>query len=168
MDNGNRGIGQSIEQWNQLEAPPYVPERKNLDPRLEQTNIEGDIEKKSESLIDKTNLIDRTESSKYDDRGVLGGVGFNAMNFLQQNSQTEQAPLGEIIDINGRSDGGENEIIGTDLPKAEDIDGLEPELVKVVDQVIKIKDPGEKYKKKRELSAKLLLDRYGRILGQDN
>ena len=59
-------------------------------------------------------------------------------------------------------------MLGTDLPKAKDIDGLEPELIKAVDSVINIKDPVSKYKKMRELKAKLLLDRYGRILGQGN
>ena len=54
------------------------------------------------------------------------------------------------------------------MPKAKDIDGLEPELIKAVDSVIDIKDPVTKYKKMRELKAKLLLDRYGRVLGQGN
>ena len=62
----------------------------------------------------------------------------------------------------------EGRVLGTDLPKAKDMDGLEPEFVKAVSEVMKIKDPNEKYKRKRELAAKLLLDRYGRVLGQGN
>ncbi len=62
----------------------------------------------------------------------------------------------------------EGKVVGTDLPKARDMDGLEPEFMRAVSEAIKIKDPNEKYRKKRELAAKLLLDRYGRVLGQGN
>lgn len=62
----------------------------------------------------------------------------------------------------------EGKIVGTDLPKAKDMDGLEPEFIKAVIEAMKIKDPNKKYRKKRELTDKLLLDRYGRVIGQGN
>lgn len=80
----------------------------------------------------------------------------------------QTAPLGEVVTTDTFSVNKKDEVLGTDLPKAKDIDGLEPELIKAVDSVINIKDPVSKYKKMRELKAKLLLDRYGRILGQGN
>lgn len=80
----------------------------------------------------------------------------------------QTAPLGEVVTTDTFSVNKKDGVLGTDLPKAKDIDGLEPELIKAVDSVINIKDPVSKYKKMRELKAKLLLDRYGRILGQGN
>lgn len=82
--------------------------------------------------------------------------------------EMQTAPLGEVVTTDTFSVNKKNEVLGTDLPKAKDIDGLEPELIKAVDSVINIKDPVSKYKKMRGLKAKLLLDRYGRILGQGN
>ena len=82
--------------------------------------------------------------------------------------EIQTAPLGEVVTTDTFSVNKKDEVLGTDLPKAKDIDGLEPELIKAVDSVINIKDPVSKYKKMRELKAKLLLDRYGRILGQGN
>lgn len=75
--------------------------------------------------------------------------------------------LGKIVTVGTRTfeDG---KLIGTDLPKARDRDGLEEEILKEVEKTKKIKSPTMQYRQKRMLSAKLLLDRYGRILGQDN
>ena len=78
-----------------------------------------------------------------------------------------KSDLGKIVTVGTRTfeDG---KLIGTDLPKALDRDGLEEEILKEVEKTKKIKSPTMQYRQKRMLSAKLLLDRYGRILGQDN
>ena len=78
-----------------------------------------------------------------------------------------KSDLGKIVTVGTRTfeDG---RLIGTDLPKARDRDGLEEEILKEVEKTKKIKSPTMQYRQKRMLSAKLLLDRYGRILGQDN
>ena len=78
-----------------------------------------------------------------------------------------KSDLGKIVTVGTRTfeDG---RLVGTDLPKARDRDGLEEEILKEVEKTKKIKSPTMQYRQKRMLSAKLLLDRYGRILGQDN
>ena len=78
-----------------------------------------------------------------------------------------KSDLGKIATVGTRTfeDG---KLIGTDLPKAKDRDGLEEEILKEVEKTKRIKSPTMQYRQKRMLSAKLLLDRYGRILGQDN
>ena len=78
-----------------------------------------------------------------------------------------KSDLGKIVTVGTRTfeDG---KLIGTDLPKARDRDGLEEEILEEVEKTKKIKSPTMQYRQKRMLSAKLLLDRYGRILGQDN
>ena len=78
-----------------------------------------------------------------------------------------KSDLGKIVTVGTRTfeDG---KLIGTDLPKARDRDGLEEEILKEVEKTKKIKSPTMQYRQKRMLSSKLLLDRYGRILGQDN
>ena len=78
-----------------------------------------------------------------------------------------KSDLGKIVTVGTRTfeDG---KLIGTDLPKARDRDGLEEEILKEVEKTKKIKSPTMQYRQKRMLSAKLLLDRYGRILGQEN
>lgn len=75
--------------------------------------------------------------------------------------------LGKIVTV-GTLTFEDGKLIGTDLPKARDRDGLEEEILKEVEKTKKIKSPTMQYRQKRMLSAKLLLDRYGRILGQDN
>ena len=78
-----------------------------------------------------------------------------------------KSDLGKIVTVGTRTfeDG---KLIGTDLPKAKDRDGLEEEILKEVEKTKRIKSPTMQYRQKRMVSAKLLLDRYGRILGQDN
>ena len=78
-----------------------------------------------------------------------------------------KSDLGKIVTVGTRTfeDG---KLIGTDLPKVKDRDGLEEEILKEVEKTKKIKSPTMQYRQKRMLSAKLLLDRYGRILGQEN
>lgn len=78
-----------------------------------------------------------------------------------------KSDLGKIVTVGTRTfeDG---KLIGTDLPKARDRDGLEEEISKEVEKIKKIKSPTMQYRQKRILSANFIDDRYGRILGQEN
>ena len=169
MNNGNVGPGQMMGQWNNFEAPNYNPEYKNLDPILSKTEntFEQKIEQRAEQLSDDVNRANEVAGNAYGNTAILGNASINAMDF-QQNPEMNTAPLGEVVTTYVLQPEKKGEVLGTDLPKAKDIDGLEPELIKAVDSVIDIKDPVTKYKKMRELKAKLLLDRYGRVLGQGN
>ena len=142
---------------------------KNLDPTLSKTEntFEQKIEQRAEQLSDDVNRANEVAGNAYGNTAILGNASINAMDF-QQNPEMNTAPLGEVVTTDVLQPEKKGEVLGTDLPKAKDIDGLEPELIKAVDSVIDIKDPVTKYKKMRELKAKLLLDRYGRVLGQGN
>ena len=78
-----------------------------------------------------------------------------------------KSDLGKIVTVGTRTfeDG---KLIGTDLPKARDRDGLEEEILKEVEKIKKIKSPTMQYRQERILSANFIDDRYGRILGQEN
>lgn len=78
-----------------------------------------------------------------------------------------KSDLGKIVTV-GTLTFEDGKLIGTDLPKARDRDGLEEEILKEVEKTKKIKSPTMQYRQERILSAKLLDDRYGRILGQKN
>ena len=168
MDNGNVGPGQMMGQLNNFEAPQYNPNQRNLDPLLQQESLEQNIEQRVEQLPNNMNMMGQNVASAYDKTGVLGGAGLNATELLGEQTKEVVPSLGEVMTVGNITYDQSGKVMGTDLPKAKDMDGLEPEFIKAVDQVIKMKNPVEKYKKKRELAAKLLLDRYGRILGQGN
>lgn len=78
-----------------------------------------------------------------------------------------KSDLGKIVTVGTRTfeDG---KLIGTDLPKARDRDGLEEEILKEVEKIKKIKSPTMQYRRERIMSRKVLRDLYGRILGQEN
>lgn len=172
MDNGNVGPGQMMGQWNNFEVPKYYnPNQRNTDPLLAQGTVEQGVEQRGEQLPENMNLVNQGTPSLYGNTAILGGAGINATEFMSGAGEQEtekQTPLGEVVTVGNMTYDEKGRVMGTDLPKAKDMDGLEPEFVKAVDQVVKIRNPGEKYKKKRELAAKLLLDRYGRVLGQGN
>lgn len=167
MDNGNVGPGQMMGQWSNFEAPQYNPNQRNVDPILSQESLEQGIEQGVEQLPNNMNATNQGPSNAYENAMALGNAGINATGFLTA-GESPQAPLGEVVTVGNLTYDDEGRVLGTDLPKAKDMDGLEPEFVKAVSEVMKIKDPNEKYKRKRELAAKLLLDRYGRVLGQGN
>ena len=169
MSNGNVGPGQTVGQLNNFGASNYNPEYKNLDPTLSKTEnaFEQKIEQRAEQLSDDVNRVNEVAGNAYGNTAILGNASINAMDF-QQNPEMNTAPLGEVVTTDVLQPEKKGEVLGTDLPKAKDIDGLEPELIKAVDSVIDIKDPVNKYKKMRDLKAKFLKDRYGRILGQGN
>ena len=78
-----------------------------------------------------------------------------------------KSDLGKIVTVGTRTfeDG---KLIGTDLPKARDRDGLEEEILKEVEKIKKIKSPTMQYRQERMLSANFIWDHYGRIPGQEN
>ena len=78
-----------------------------------------------------------------------------------------KSDLGKIVTVGTRTfeDG---KLIGTDLPKARDRDGLEEEILKEVEKIKKIKSPTMQYRQERIMSRKVLWDCYGRIPGQEN
>lgn len=78
-----------------------------------------------------------------------------------------KSDLGKIVTV-GTLTFEDGKLIGTDLPKARDRDGLEEEILKEVEKTKKIKSPTMQYRQERILSAKLLDDRYRRKLGQEN
>ena len=78
-----------------------------------------------------------------------------------------KSDLGKIVTV-GTLTFEDGKLIGTDLPKARDRDGLEEEILKEVEKTKKIKSPTMQYRQEKILSKKLLKDRYGRKLGQEN
>lgn len=168
MSNGNVGPGQTVGQWNNFEAL-NTPEYKNLDPALTKTenSFEQNIEQKNEQFSKNVDRANELTKDAYGNTAILGNASINAMDFQQQPS-VGTAPLGEVVTSETLRTDKKEDILGTDLPKAKDIDGLEPEFVKAVDLVIDIKDPVNKYKKMRAIRDQFLLDRYGRKIGQGN
>lgn len=168
MSNGNVGPGQTVGQWNNFEAL-NTPEYKNLDPALTKTenSFEQNIEQKNEQFSKNVDRANELTKDAYGNTAILGNASINAMDFQQQPS-VGTAPLGEVVTLETLRTDKKEDILGTDLPKAKDIDGLEPEFVKAVDSVIDIKDPVNKYKKMRAIRDQFLLDRYGRKIGQGN
>ena len=168
MSNGNVGPGQTVGQWNNFEAL-NTPEYKNLDPALTKTenSFEQNIEQKNEQFSKNVDRANELTKDAYGNTAILGNASINAMDFQQQPS-VGTAPLGEVVTSETLRTDKKEDILGTDLPKAKDIDGLEPEFVKAVDSVIDIKDPVNKYKKMRAIRDQFLWDRYGRKIGQGN
>ena len=78
-----------------------------------------------------------------------------------------KSDLGKIVTV-GTLTFEDGKLIGTDLPKARDRDGLEEEILKDVEKIKKIKSPTMQYRQEKMLSKKLLKDRYGRTPGQEN
>lgn len=165
-NNGNVGPGQGVEQWG-LEKLQYTPNRHNLDPNMRQESMEAGIEQSAEQLPNNMNLVNQGPPNAYDNANMMGNAGLTATGFLSS-EEAPQAPLGEVVTVGNMTFDDKGKIVGTDLPKAKDMDGLEPEFIKAVIEAMKIKDPNEKYRKMRELVDKLLLDRYGRVIGQGN
>lgn len=167
MDNGNVGPGQKMGQWNNFETLQYTPNRHNLDPLMNQESMEAGVEQRVEQLPNNMNLVNQGSPSVYENANMMGNAGLTATGFLSS-EEAPQAPLGEVVTVGNMTFDDEGRIVGTDLPKAKDMDGLEPEFIKAVIEAMKIKDPNKKYRKKRELTDKILLDRYGRVIGQGN
>lgn len=169
MSNGNVGPGQMVRQGNNFEASNYNLEYKNLDPALTKTenSFEQNIEQKVEQFSKNVDRVNESTRDAYGNTAILGNASINAMDFQKQPS-VGTVPLGEVVTSETLRTDKKEDVFGTDLPNAKDIDGLEPEFVKAVDSVIAIKDPVNKYKGMRDLKRRFLKDRYGRTLGQGN
>ena len=142
--------------------------------------------------IRQEQLIDRMQPEQVANQPLVEQIpqerlqGFESVNSQieqEKNLETERAEaelgeefsdegvpksdLGKIVTVGTRTfeDG---KLIGTDLPKARDRDGLEEEILKEVEKIKKIKSPTMQYRQERMLSANFIWDHYGRILGQEN
>ena len=140
MDNGNVGPGQKMGQWNNFETLQYTPNRHNLDPLMNQELMEAGVEQRVEQLPNNMNLVNQGSPSVYENANMMGNAGLTATGFLSS-EEAPQAPLGEVVTVGNMTFDDEGRIVGTDLPKAKDMDGLEPEFIKAVIEAMKIKDP---------------------------
>ena len=102
------------------------------------------------------NGIERAEANNEFERGEEG-----------DEEGATKSDLGKIVTV-GTLTFEDGKLIGTDLPKARDRDGLEEEILKEVEEIKKIKSPTMQYRQEKMLSKKLLKDRYGRTPGQEN
>ena len=152
------GVSEEIQtggmpEWVQMNSVPGQGQFERVNPmQIRSEQIQGFENANSQIEQEKNLETERAEveqGEEFSDEGV------------------PKSDLGKIVTVGTRTfeDG---KLIGTDLPKARDRDGLEEEILKEVEKTKKIKSPTMQYRQKRMLSAKLLLDRYGRILGQDN
>ena len=149
----------------------------------EQTQMNGVLNQAQMNSVSWQGQFEQVNPMQIHSEQIQGFENANSLIEQEKNLETERAEveqgeefsdegvpksdLGKIVTVGTRTfeDG---KLIGTDLPKARDRDGLEEEILKEVEKTKKIKSPTMQYRQKRMLSAKLLLDRYGRILGQDN
>lgn len=160
-----------------------VPEEMRIGGVLEEIQTGGMPEWVQTNSVPGQGQFERVNPMQIRSEQIQGFESANSQIEQEKNLETERAEaelgeefsdegvpksdLGKIVTVGTRTfeDG---KLIGTDLPKARDRDGLEEEILKEVEKTKKIKSPTMQYRQKRMLSAKLLLDRYGRILGQDN
>lgn len=142
--------------------------------------------------IRQEQLIDRMQPEQVTNQPLVEQIpqerlqGFESVNSQieqEKNLETERAEveqgeefsdegvpksdLGKIVTV-GTLTFEDGKLIGTDLPKARDRDGLEEEILKEVEKIKKIKSPTMQYRQEKMLSKKLLKDRYGRTPGQEN
>ena len=160
-----------------------VPEEMRIGDVSEEIQTGGMLEWVQTNSVPGQGQFERVNPMQIRSEQIQGFENANSQIEQEKNLETERAEveqgeefsdegvpksdLGKIVTVGTRTfeDG---KLIGTDLPKARDRDGLEEEILKEVEKTKKIKSPTMQYRQKRMLSAKLLLDRYGRILGQDN
>lgn len=160
-----------------------VPEEMRIGDVSEEIQTGGMLEWVQTNSVPGQGQFEQVSPMQIPSEQIQGFESANSQIEQEKNLETERAEaelgeefsdegvpksdLGKIVTVGTRTfeDG---KLIGTDLPKARDRDGLEEEILKEVEKTKKIKSPTMQYRQKRMLSAKLLLDRYGRILGQDN
>jgi len=127
--------------------------------------------------------FERVNSMQFRSEQIQGFENANSQIEQEKNLETERAEveqgeefsdegvpksdLGKIVTV-GTLTFEDGKLIGTDLPKARDRDGLEDEILKEVEKIKKIKSPTMQYRQERMLSANFIWDHYGRILGQEN
>lgn len=142
-----------VPEWVQMNSMPGQGQFEQVNPmQIHSEQIQG-FENANSRIEQEKNLeTERAEieqGDEFSDEGV------------------PKSDLGKIVTV-GTLTFEDGKLIGTDLPKARDRDGLEEEILKEVEKTKKIKSPTMQYRQERILSAKLLDDRYGRKLGQEN
>ena len=179
FDRGQMAMGQMAMQA-QMNG---VPGQAQVNGVLDQVQMNGMTDQAQMNSMPGQGQFEQVSPMQIPSEQIQGFESANSQIEQEKNLETERAEaelgeefsdegvpksdLGKIVTVGTRTfeDG---RLIGTDLPKARDKDGLEEEILKEVEKTKKIKSPTMQYRQKRMLSAKLLLDRYGRILGQDN
>ena len=153
FDRGQMAMGQmAIQAQPEQMAGQMQPEQVANQPLVEQIlqeRIQGFESVNSQIEQEKNLETERAEvelGEEFSDEGV------------------PKSDLGKIVTVGTRTfeDG---KLIGTDLPKARDRDGLEEEFLKEVEKIKKIKSPTMQYRQERILSENFINDRDGRILG---
>ena len=161
FDRGQMAMGQMAMQAQMNGVPEWVQMNSvSGQGQFEQVNPMQIHSEQIQGFENANSLIEQEKNLETERAEVEQGEEFS-------DEGVPKSDLGKIVTVGTRTfeDG---KLIGTDLPKARDRDGLEEEILKEVEKTKKIKSPTMQYRQKRMLSAKLLLDRYGRILGQDN
>lgn len=179
FDRGQMAMGQMAMQA-QMSG---VPGQAQMNGVPDQVQMNGVLNQMQTNSVPGQVQFEQVNPMQFRSEQIQGFENANSQIEQEKNLETERAEveqgeefsdegvpksdLGKIVTVGTRTfeDG---KLIGTDLPKARDRDGLEEEILKEVEKTKKIKSPTMQYRQKRMLSAKLLLDRYGRILGQDN
>ena len=149
----------------------------------EQTQMNGVLNQAQMNSVSWQGQFERVNPMQFRSEQIQGFENANSQIEQEKNLETERAEaelgeefsdegvpksdLGKIVTVGTRTfeDG---KLIGTDLPKARDRDGLEEEILKEVEKIKKIKSPTMQYRQERMLSANFIWDHYGRILGQEN
>lgn len=149
----------------------------------EQTQMNGVLNQAQMNSVSWQGQFERVNPMQFRSEQIQGFENVNSQIEQEKNLETEraEAELGEEFSDEGvpKSDLGkivtvgtltfeDGKLIGTDLPKARDRDGLEEEILKEVEKIKKIKSPTMQYRQEKMLSKKLLKDRYGRTPGQEN
>ena len=149
----------------------------------EQTQMNGVLNQAQMNSVSWQGQFERVNPMQFRSEQIQGFENANPQIEQEKNLETERAEveqgeefsdegvpksdLGKIVTV-GTLTFEDGKLIGTDLPKARDRDGLEEEILKEVEKIKKIKSPTMQYRQEKMLSKKLLKDRYGRTPGQEN
>lgn len=149
----------------------------------EQTQMNGVLNQAQMNSVSWQGQFERVNPMQFRSEQIQGFENANSQIEQEKNLETERAEveqgeefsdegvpksdLGKIVTV-GTLTFEDGKLIGTDLPKARDRDGLEDEILKEVEKIKKIKSPTMQYRQEKMLSKKLLKDRYGRTPGQEN
>ncbi len=149
----------------------------------EQTQMNGVLNQAQMNSVSWQGQFERVNPMQIPSEQIQGFESINSQIEQEKNLETERAEveqgeefsdegvpksdLGKIVTV-GTLTFEDGKLIGTDLPKARDRDGLEEEILKEVEKIKKIKSPTMQYRQEKMLSKKLLKDRYGRTPGQEN
>ena len=149
----------------------------------EQTQMNGVLNQAQMNSVSWQGQFELVNPMQFRSEQIQGFENANSQIEQEKNLETERAEveqgeefsdegvpksdLGKIVTV-GTLTFEDGKLIGTDLPKARDRDGLEDEILKEVEKIKKIKSPTMQYRQEKMLSKKLLKDRYGRTPGQEN